>query len=180
VDWEKPLERTVVEDVFQEQISVLAETGADLLLLETFSDLVELEVAVQAAKELCDLPVVASMSFGSDGLTLAGQDAPMVARRLVAAGVDVVGINCSVGPTQVAASLREMQHAAPGVVLSAMPNAGLPERVGNRLHYPVGPEAFAAYVPLYLGLGARLVGGCCGTTPAHIAAMRRALDATRM
>jgi methionine synthase / methylenetetrahydrofolate reductase(NADPH) len=176
VDWADPSERRAVANAYREQISVLSEAGADLLLFETFSDLVELEVAVQAAKALCDLPLVASMSYGPDGLTLAGQDAALVTMRLLAAGVDVVGVNCSTGPAQMEASLREMQGAAPNGIFSATPNAGLPERIGDTLHYPIGPNEFAGYVLRYLQLGARLVGGCCGTTPLHIAAMREVLD----
>ncbi|MCC6457864.1 MAG: homocysteine S-methyltransferase family protein [Caldilineaceae bacterium] len=176
VEWADPLQQRVVVDAYREQIGLLAEAGTDLLLFETFSDLVELEVAVQAAKELCNLPLVASMSYGADGRTLAGQDAARVTTRLLASGVDVVGVNCSTGPAQVMAALREMQRAAPDGMFSAMSNAGLPERVGDRLQYPIGPNEFAGYVPPYLKLGVRIVGGCCGTTPAHVAAMREALD----
>jgi homocysteine S-methyltransferase len=176
VGWHDPQEQVAVADAFREQIMVFAEAGVDLLLFETFSDLVELEVAVRVAKEVCELPVVASMSYGDDGLTLAGQDARMVTNRLLVVSVDVIGANCSVGPAQMAETLRVMQEAAPTGLFSAMPNAGLPARIGEQLQYPVGPEDFAAHVPLFLNFGARLIGGCCGTTPLHIAAMRQALD----
>ncbi len=146
------------------------------MLFETFSDILELEAAVSAARSLCDLPIVASMTYTGDGLTLAGQQADEVTRRLVAAGVDVVGVNCSVGPAQMAETLAVMHDAAGDMVLSAMPNAGFPRRVEGRLYYPASPEYFAEQVPQFLALGARLVGGCCGTTPMHIRAMRLALD----
>jgi homocysteine S-methyltransferase len=177
LDWSDALERRQVMDAFEEQSGALVEAGVDLLLFETFSDVMELEVAVQAAKELCQLPLVASMSYGDNGLTLAGQNAELVTTRLLAAGVDVIGANCSVGPAQMVETLRAMQWGAPNGMFSAMPNAGLPERVGGQLIYPAGPEIFAGYVPPFLELGARLVGGCCGTTPEHIAAMRKMLDA---
>ena len=177
IGWDNPLERTAVMEAFREQIGVLWEAGADLLLFETFSDLVELEVAVQAAKELCDLPLVASMTYSGDGLTLAGQVAETVTTRLLAAGVDVIGVNCSVGPAQMVETLAAMQRTAPNGAFSAMPNAGFPERIEERLYYPASPEYFAGHVAQFLDLGARLVGGCCGTTPMHIRAMRQAIDA---
>jgi homocysteine S-methyltransferase len=177
VEWENPAERDAIAEAFREQIGVLWEAGADLLLFETFSDLQELQLAVQIAKQLCDLPVVASMTYAGDGLTLAGQSPDLVTARLVAAGVDVVGVNCSVGPAQMLDTLAEMRRTAPHVALSAMPNAGFPRRVEGRLYYPSSPEYFAEHVPQFLGLGAQLVGGCCGTTPMHIRALRAALDA---
>lgn len=177
VDWDNPVEAAAVREAFKEQIGVLWEAGADLLLMETFSDVVELETAVRVAKELCDLPIVASMTFAGDGLTLAGQSAERVTRDLLGVGVDVVGINCSVGPAQTLDVLAVMQQTAPDAPLIAMPNAGFPQRVEGRLYYPSSPEYFAERVPYFLSQGARLIGGCCGTTPMHIRAMRLALDA---
>ncbi len=177
VDWDNPVEREAVREAYKEQIGVLWEAGADLLLMETFSDVAELEMAVRVARELCDLPIVASMTFMGDGLTLAGQGAEQVTRELLAAGVDVVGINCSVGPTQTLDVLATMQQTAPDARLIAMPNAGFPQRVEGRLYYPSSPEYFAECVPQFLRQGAQLIGGCCGTTPMHTRAMRLALDA---
>lgn len=174
--WNDPRSRVDIAEAFREQIAVLSGEGVDLLLFETFSDVAELEVAVHVAREICDLPLVASMSYGADGLTLAGQDAGAVTTTLLAAGVDIVGVNCSVGPAQVLAVLQAMQRAAPAGIFSAMPNAGLPQQVGNQLHYPIGPEEFAGYVPQLVNSGARLVGGCCGTTPQHTAAACGALQ----
>jgi len=163
-------------EAFREQIAVLWEAGADFLLFETFSDLEELKLAVRAARDLCDLPVVASMSYAQDGLTGAGLSPQIVTERLLAAGVDLVGVNCGVGPLQMLNALNGMHKAAPEAHFSVMPNAGFPERVEGRFYYPASPEYFAHHVPLFLAQNARLVGGCCGTTPIHIRAMREALD----
>lgn len=177
VDWANPLEAAAVEETFREQIGVLWEAGADLLLFETFSDIIELEVAVRAARELCDLPIVASTTYAEDGRTLAGHSPGEVAKRLAEAGVDVLGINCSVGPAKMLETLEAMRQATPNAILSAMPNAGFPRRVDGRFYYPSSPEYFADHVTQFVKAGAQLVGGCCGTTPMHIRAMRMTLDA---
>ncbi|MCB0126076.1 MAG: bifunctional homocysteine S-methyltransferase/methylenetetrahydrofolate reductase [Caldilineaceae bacterium] len=163
-------------DVFREQIAVLWEAGADLLLFETFTDFEELRTAVRAAKDICDLPIVASMSYAQDGLTGAGLSPQIVTERLLTMGVDLVGVNCGVGPVQMLHALRSMHESAPGAPFSVMPNAGFPERVEGRFYYPASPEYFAHHVPLFLEQNARLLGGCCGTTPIHTRAMREALD----
>lgn len=175
----QPLGQITAEEayeVFREQISVLWEAGADLLLFETFSDLEELKIAVRAARDLCDLPIVASMSYAQDGLTGAGLSPQIVTERLLAAGVNLVGVNCGVGPVQMLNALNGMYKAAPEAHFSIMPNAGFPERVEGRFYYPASPEYFAHHVPLFLAQNARLLGGCCGTTPIHIRAMRERLD----
>jgi homocysteine S-methyltransferase len=161
---------------FAEQIQALALAGADLLILETFSDLLELREAVLAARHACDLPVVASMTFTRDDRTLLGDSPAKVARALAESGADVIGVNCSGGPAQIWRILRQMRQAVPETPLSAMPNAGWPEQVGGRIMYPANPEYFGEYALAFCEAGAALVGGCCGTTPAHIAAMRSALD----
>ncbi len=163
-------------DAFHEQISVLWEAGADLLLMETFSDIEELEIAVQVAKEVCDLPIVASMTYAEDGRTATGLRPDAVTLRLLAAGAHCVGVNCSVGPAQMMEVVRTMHNAAPHATLSAMPNAGFPERVEGRFYYPARGDYFAQQTSLFLQNGARLIGGCCGTTPVHIRAMRGALN----
>ncbi len=163
-------------DAFQEQVSVLWEAGSDLILFETFSEVAELEIAVRAARQVCDLPIVASMTYNQDGRTAAGQAPDEVVQRLRRAGADLVGINCSVGPAPMLRVLEAMHAAAPELGFSAMPNAGFPERIDGRLSYPAGPDYFAQHVDPFLNNGARLIGGCCGTTPMHIHAMRAALD----
>jgi homocysteine S-methyltransferase len=161
---------------FAEQIQALAQAGADLIIIETFSDLYELREAILAARQVCSLPVVASMTFTRDDLTLLGDTPAHVARLLAESGADVIGVNCSSGPAQVHRILRQMRQEAPAARLSAMPNAGWPERVGGRIMYPANPDYFGDYIHAFCELGVSLVGGCCGTTPGHIAAMRAALD----
>lgn len=165
-----------VEAALREQIGVLWEAGTDLLILETFSDLAELSLAVQVARATCDLPVVAEVTFGNDGVTADGAGPADVAHALARLGADVAGINCSLGPARIAEFLAEMHAAEPALRLSAMPNAGLPFRAGERMIYPSAPHYFAEHVPQFLAAGVALVGGCCGTTPEHIRAMRTALD----
>lgn len=170
--------------IFREQIEGLQEGGADLLILETFTSLAELRQAVLAAQEIGGLPIVAQMSFDEDGHTLSGQSAARVAMVLSDLGVDVIGANCSVGPAATLDVLQEMlaqsQHTTDEAkfaqLFSAQPNAGLPTRIGNRFIYVSTPDYFADYARRFAQAGVRLIGGCCGTTPRHIAAMRQALD----
>jgi methionine synthase / methylenetetrahydrofolate reductase(NADPH) len=171
-----PLSVEDAHEAFQEQISVLWEAGADLILFETFQEVAELEIAVRAARQICDLPIVASMTYNQDGRTGAGQTPDEVIERLKLAGSDLIGINCSVGPAPTLRVLSTMHQADPQASLSVMPNAGFPERVEGRFSYPAGPEYFARHVVPFLDHGAKLIGGCCGTTPMHIRAMRTALD----
>ncbi len=166
----------VAEAGFTEQVAALWEAGADLVILETFSDLSELVLAVRVVKSTTDLPVVAEVTFGNDGVTGDGAWPAEVAHALAAAGVDVAGVNCSLGPARLLDFVAEMHSAEPALRLSAMPNAGLPYRAGERMIYPTAPHYFAERVPQFLAQGVALIGGCCGTTPAHIQAMRAALD----
>jgi methionine synthase / methylenetetrahydrofolate reductase(NADPH) len=166
-----------VQAAFREQIEALLEGGVDLLIFETISALDEMRVAIQAAREVSDLPIVASMTFSDDGRTLAGHSPQEVVNSLQGLGVDVIGVNCSVGPRRVLDVLAEMREYTAGVQLSGQPNAGWPMQVGDRVIYPSSPDYFANYLTEALDIGVRLVGGCCGTTPAHIQAMRAALDA---
>jgi homocysteine S-methyltransferase len=171
-----PLSEPQAREAFREQIAVLWEAGADLLLFETFTSLDELAIGVQAAREICDLPIVASMTFAQDGLTADGHRADEVAPRLLAAGADVLGANCSVGPAALLEVAEALHRVAPDARLIAMPNAGFPERVEGRFYYPSSPDYFARAAAGFLEQGARLLGGCCGTTPVHVRALRSALD----
>ncbi len=182
-----PDEHRLVElrAIFKEQIEALQEGGADLLILETFSSLAELRQAILAAKEVGGLPIVAQMSFYEDGHTLSGQSASRVAAVLTDMGVDVMGANCSVGPAATLEVLEEMisevRISQSGTqtrpqLFSAQPNAGLPTRIGNRFFYVATPDYFADYALRFAKAGVQFIGGCCGTTPHHIAAMRKALD----
>jgi homocysteine S-methyltransferase len=162
---------------FREQLAVLWEAGADLLIFETFSDLAELVTAVEVARQTTDLPIVAEMTYGNDGIAGDGSAPADAARTLAALGADVVGVNCSMGPARVLDFITEMHRAEPALRLSAMPNAGLPYRAGDRMVYPSAPHYFAQHTALLLDAGVTVLGGCCGTTPAHTRAMRTALDA---
>jgi len=161
---------------FAEQIAALAEANVDLLMLETFTDLYEVCEAVQAAREVCELPIVASMTFTRDDCTVLGDSPEKVAQRLLETGADVIGVNCSGGPAQIMRIVRRMQCVDADARFSTIPNAGWPERVGGRIMYPATPEYFAEYALAFKQIGVTLIGGCCGTTPEHIAAMREALD----
>jgi homocysteine S-methyltransferase len=168
------IKRASAQRIFGEQIQALMDGGVDLIVLETFTALGELEVAVEAARELApDAPVVAHMSFDDEANP--AQAAAALVRALEGRGVSAVGANCGSGPN--AALEVTAQLAAAGArTISVMPNAGLPQRVGGRLLYTTGPEYFAEAAERLIGAGARLVGGCCGTTPHHIARVRERLS----
>ena len=171
-----PVSEEEARSAFREQAAALLEGGVDLFCVETMTDVAELRQAVLAIRELSDLPVLASLTFSADGETLFGLDAAAAAEALADLPIDVLGANCAVGPTALLDVLATLRSARPDIWLSAIPNAGLPTRVDGRFQYEAGPEYFAAMVPEFLARGARIVGGCCGTTPAHIRAMRQALD----
>ena len=161
---------------FAEQITALCEAGADLIVIETMTDLYEIQEAIKAAKQNCMLPVIASVTFTRDDRTLLGDDPTKVARTLNEAGADVIGVNCSGGPAQLLRILKQMHQAVPGGKFWVKPNAGWPEQVGGRIMYPADPDYFGDYALSFREAGACIVGGCCGTTPQHIASMRKALD----
>lgn len=169
---------------FAEQITALVEplddatAGVDLIILETIPDIREMEVAVRAARSVSeDIPVIAMMTFTRDDRTLLGDSPAEVAVQLAAMDVDAIGVNCGSGPVQVLRLMAKLQRAAPDTPLAVSPNAGWPQQMeGGRVLYPATPEYFAGYTKAFVEAGARLVGGCCGTTNAHISAMRQALD----
>ena len=163
-------------EAFAEQIQVLAEAGADLIVIETMSDLYEIKEAIKATRQVCDLPVVASVTFTRDDRTLLGDNPKKVARVLHTAGADVIGVNCSGGPAQLLRILKQMNQAVPDGKFWVKPNAGWPERVGGRIMYPADADYFGEYALSFRNAGANIVGGCCGTTPQHVARMRQALD----
>ena len=167
-------------EAFAEQIRALAEAGADLIVIETMSDLYEIQEAIKAAKESCSLPVVASVTFTRDDRTLLGDAPAKVARRLADTGADVIGVNCSGGPSQLLRILKQMRQAVPNGKFWVKPNAGWPEQVGGRIMYPADAEYFGDYALSFRAAGANIVGGCCGTTPQHIASMKKALESARV
>lgn len=164
----------MIAALYAEQAEALAEGGADVLILETFSRLEMLLPAVSAVKSATNLPVIAQMVFTPQGGSFSGQSPKECLKALADAGADVVGINCGAGPLGVLEALRKA--GAQEKPLSVFPNAGYPERSGDRLLYGSSPDYFADAVIRCVDLGARLVGGCCGTTPDHIAALKKALD----
>ncbi len=165
------------QQAFEEQIKALVEAGVDLILIETMSDLFEAQAAIKASRGIDpELPIIASMTFTRDDRTLLGDDPAKVARVLDKAGADCIGVNCSGGPTQLLRILKQMRQAVPNRPFSVMPNAGWPEQVAGRIMYPAAPEYFGDYARAFWEEGASVIGGCCGTTPLHIAAMRKAID----
>ncbi len=154
----------------------LLEGGVDCFVLETFQDLNEILAALRAVRQVSlDVPIVAQMTFGQDGKTLYGHAPALAVPALRQAGADVVGVNCGVGPQATLEVLEEMMAAADGTPVSAMPNAGLPHLHGGQFHYLASPGYFAEFAARAVEMGVTLVGGCCGTTPAHVRAMRERL-----
>ena len=176
----EPLGKTSYEEarqVFREQIAVLAEAGVDLLILETFGYLEELHQAVQAAKEVAPaLPLIVQVTIDEDGNCLDGSDPDTFVPRLEDWGADVIGCNCSVGPVAMLEAMERVR-AATSLPLAAQPNAGIPRSVEGRNIYLCSPEYMASYARKFVAAGVRIVGGCCGTTPEHIRAMKSALRA---
>jgi methionine synthase / methylenetetrahydrofolate reductase (NADH) len=165
---------------FQEQAEALLEGGVDAFIIETFSDLEELSLAVGAIRGITtDVPVIAQMAFTDDGATFTGRPAAEIARAIRALPIQALGANCSVGSSTLYEVLVQMQAEATNLPLCIQPNAGLPSRIGERLIYLSSPSYMADYAGRMVDAGARLIGGCCGTTPQHIAAMRVVLDRRR-
>jgi len=179
----EPLGKTGLDEareVFAEQIEVLAEGGVDLLILETMPALNEAKVALEAAHAVApNLPVVVMVTVDDDANCLDGASPAQAASLLTEWGADVIGVNCSTGPTTVLSAIEAMRQATT-LPLAAMPNAGMPRAVEGRNIYLCSPEYMASFARKAINAGVQVVGGCCGTTPNHIRAMRsamRALDA---
>lgn len=162
---------------FREQVTGLVEGGVDVLIIETFSILDEVLLAIRTAKEVAPgLPVVAQMVFPARGTTVGGRDALECGRMMLEEGADVVGTNCGRGIDAMVTAIRKMMPLArEGHLLSAFPNAGLPEMVGHRMIYPAQPIYMATRAREMIRLGVHLIGGCCGTSPAHIREFRTGL-----
>ena len=168
----------VVYEAFQRQIEALAEGGADLLCVETMTDLREASLAIRAARNVApELPRIATMTFDATPrgfFTIMGVDVARAVAGLAGAGADVVGSNCGNGSDAMLEIAREIVALAP-VPVAIRPNAGLPERRAGALVYPESPAAMAERAPRFVELGVRLLGGCCGTTPDHVRALRGAV-----
>lgn len=165
------------QNAFKEQIRALLEEGVDALLFETFNNHDELIVAIESARELdADIPIIAQATFSTNTITSTGHNPARVASDLHQTGATVIGVNCGTGPSQISQILQSMHNAVPEAQFSALPNAGFPMTVGGRAMYPATAEYFGDYALTFEAIGAQIVGGCCGTTPQHIASMRQALD----
>ncbi len=175
----EPLGPTSLEEAcehFGRQVDGLLDGGVEGFFLETFSDLSELEQAFQAVRRRCDLPIVVQATVGEDCTTSFGASVEQAARAAERWGADAVGLNCSVGPAVILDGVERMT-AATRLPVSAQPNAGLPRAVGDRKMYLAEPDYMAVYARRLVRAGARLVGGCCGTTPEHIRRIREEVAA---
>ena len=161
-------------EMYKEQVAALLEGDVDLFVLETFSELPLIEQAIRAVRELTDLPIVAQMTIQMDGKTLYGDTPEHFTKKLDRLGVDVIGLNCGMGPNHLLNALEKMR-AVTDKPLSAQPNAGLPRDVQGRQFYMGSPEYMAEFSRRFVQVGAKFVGGCCGTTPTHIKLIANAI-----
>jgi 5-methyltetrahydrofolate--homocysteine methyltransferase len=175
----KPLGKLSFDDalsVFKEQIKALSSECPDVIILETFSDIKELKIAVIAAKEVCNIPVQAQLTFTETGSTISGTSPEVAVSVLEGLGVDIIGVNCSLGPKELLPVIKRIAaFARPDTYISVLPNAGLPEIEDGNTVYRFKPSEMASYAKEYYKLGINIVGGCCGTNPDHIAALAKAL-----
>lgn len=173
----KPLGDLDFEDAYQnyyEQSKALAEAGADYILIETFIDIQEMRAALLAAKDATDLPVICQLSYSEDGRTVTGTDPQTAAITLDAMGADIIGINCSLGPEQLVPIVKILAQNTEKPI-SVQPNAGMPQLIDGKTIFPMKPADFGTWAPKLVQAGATYVGGCCGTTPEHIASIKEAL-----
>jgi len=173
-----PLPVEEIRDIFREQAQALEERGVDLFVLETFSDIEELVAAIDAIRGFSRLPIVAELTFSEEGTTFGGTTPTDAWQRLSGKDVQVIGANCTLGPQALMPMLEEFCGLEGGSIagVSGMPNVGFPKRVGDRVVYPKSsPEYFSLFAVEAAALGVRILGGCCGTTPAHIHAIAEAV-----
>ena len=161
-------------DVYKEQAKIIADAGADLFVVETMMSLQECRAAVLAIREVCDLPVMVSLTYNEDGRTLYGTDPVTVVVVMQSLGADAVGMNCSTGPEAMLEPIAKMAEYA-AIPLLAKPNAGMPELIDGQTVFNVEPEEFAEVGKKLVEEGAAIIGGCCGTTPEHIRALKEAV-----
>ncbi len=169
------LSRELCVEAYAEQAQALADGGVDLLVLETFFALEEAVWAVEGVQSVTDLPLVASFSFDQGTHTMMGASPADVVAAVVPLGVTAIGANCGRSLDDTDAIVTQFVDAAPGLPLWVKPNAGVPKIVGDAVVYEAGPEMLAEHVRAYVDKGASIVGGCCGSTPEHVAAIARAL-----
>jgi len=174
----REIPREEIFDVYRQQAQALEERGVDLFILETFSSLDLLLAAIDAIRSFSALPVVAQMTFAEEGTTIDGTRSGEAAARLAAQNVQAIGANCTLGPQSLLGILEGL--GGTGKPLSAMPNVGFPKRVGDRIVYPrSSPEYFSLFAREAVAMGARIIGGCCGTTPEHIRAVAESVKKLR-
>lgn len=161
--------------VFYEQITALDQAGVDYILIETIIDIQEMRAALLAAKAATSRPIICQLSFDADGRTVTGTDARTAAITLEALGASIIGANCSLGPAQLLPVVETLAESC-GLPISVQPNAGMPQLVDGQTIFPMTPEEMAGWIPKLAAAGATYIGGCCGTTPAHIKAIRQAAD----
>lgn len=166
------MEYSELVDIYKEQTAAMLKEGIDLIVVETMMSLEECEAAVEAIRSLSDIPICVSLTFQTEEKTLYGADAKESVKRLQKLGADIVGANCSSGPKEISATLLKMQEVTT-LPLLAKPNAGMPHVVDGKTVYPMKPEEFASYAKQLIDRGARMIGGCCGTTPDHLAALTK-------
>jgi methionine synthase I (cobalamin-dependent) len=172
------LEEAEAIEVFAEQAAALVAGGVDLIWIETMSDLAEIKAAIDGVRQVApEIPLVTTMTFDTRGHTMMGVSPERAAKALVSWGADAVGGNCGNGPDELIPVLEKMRAAVPGARLVAKSNAGMPELVYMRAVYRSDPRDFAEQVSRMREAGATIVGGCCGTTPAHLAAIASAVRA---
>ncbi len=162
-------------EAFKEQVKAVVEGGADIVNFETFTDLSEMRAALLAARDVTDIPVICSIAFESNGKTLMGTDPYIAALVLKSLGADMIGTNCSFGPLHLLEIVKKM-HEVGGIYICAKPNAGLPQLVDGKAVYNEPVDKFAALAPEFVKYGVRLLGGCCGTTPEYIKAVRSGME----
>jgi 5-methyltetrahydrofolate--homocysteine methyltransferase len=166
-------------DVFAEQALALVEGGVDLLWIETMADLGEATAAIKGVKQVTNLPVFCSLSFGKSGRTMMGVTPASAFGALWSLGLAAIGANCGEGIDPVVRALVEIRSASKDAILIAKPNAGLPHLDGDETVFDLTPEGMAGHVPYFVELGAQIIGGCCGSSPEHIAAMAAALSKSK-
>ena len=159
---------------FYEQAKTLADAGADYLLFETCIDIQEMRAGLLAAKDATSLPIICQLSYSEDGRTVTGTDPQTAAITLEALGADIIGVNCSLGPKELVPIVKTLAENC-SVPISVLPNAGMPRLENGRTIFPMGPEEFASWGAKLVAAGATYLGGCCGTTPAHIKALAAAV-----
>jgi len=164
-------------DAFSEQAAALVDGGVDILWVETMSDINEVKAAIEGCRQVSDLPLAATMTFDSHGHTMMGVTPELAIQELKGLELMVIGANCGNGPGEIEEVIYKMHQINPDVILVAKANAGLPKWEGSELIYDGTPEVMAEYALKVHRLGARLIGGCCGSTPAHISAMASSLNA---